>query len=88
VFFQAVGSIQSDYEHHRVLTALLKTQKVSDELLTHLLDSATRISSDYEKANFLLEASNAYTGDARLRSAFLKAVETIKSDLLKNKQIG
>jgi hypothetical protein len=28
----------------------------------------------------LLEASNAYTGDARLRNAFLKAVETIKSD--------
>ena len=45
----------------------------------------------------LLEASRAYTGEGRLREAFLKAVETIKSDyergrvlsaLLKNKQIG
>jgi len=62
-----------------------------------MLDSAAGLSSDYEKATFLLEVSNAYTGDAHLRGAFLKAVETIKSDhergrvlsaLLKNKQIG
>jgi hypothetical protein len=55
------------------------------------------MSSDYEKATFLVEVSNVYTGDTRLRSAFLKAVESIKSDyergrvlsaLLKNKQIS
>ena len=59
--------------------------------------SISRFVSDYEKATFLVEISNVYTGDTRLRSAFLKAVETIKSDyergrvlstLLKNKQIG
>jgi hypothetical protein len=97
VFFQTVGTIQSDYEHRRVLSALIKTKNLGEEALTQLLDSASAMSSDYEKATFLLEASNAYTGDARLRSAFLKAVETIKSDyergrvlsaLLKNKQIG
>jgi abortive infection bacteriophage resistance protein len=61
-----------------------------------LLDSAAEFTSDYEKATFLIEVSNVYTGDTRLRSAFLKAVETIRSDyergrvlsvLLKNKQI-
>ena len=66
-------------------------------MLRLLLDSATEMSSDYEKATLLVEVSNAYTGDSRLKSAFLKAVETIKSDyergrvlsvLLKNKQIG
>jgi hypothetical protein len=96
VFFQTVGTIKSDYEHRRVLSALLKTNKLSEAALTQLLDSAATISSDYEKASLLLEASRAYTGD-RLRGAFLKAVETIKSDyergrvlsaLLKNKQIG
>jgi hypothetical protein len=55
------------------------------------------MSSDYEKATLLLEVSNSYTGDTRLKGLFLKAVETIKSDyergrvlsaLLKNKQIG
>ena len=97
VFFQTVGTIDSDYEHRRVLSALLKTKSLSEQALTQLLDSAAAISSDYEKATLLLEASSAYTGDARLRSAFLKAVETINSDyergrvlsaLLKNKQIG
>ena len=66
-------------------------------MLRLLLDSAAELSSDYEKATFLIEVSNVYTGDTRLRSAFLKAVETIKSDyergrvlstLLKNKQIS
>ena len=66
-------------------------------MLRLLLESATEMSSDYEKATFLVEVSNAYTGDARLKSAFLKAVESIKSEyergrvlsaLLKNKQIG
>ncbi len=97
IFFQTVNSIDSDYEHRRVLSALIKTKNLGEEALTQLLNSAADISSDYEKATFLLEASSAYTGDVRLRNAFLKAVETIKSDyergrvlsaLLKNKQIG
>ena len=97
VFFQTVGTISSDYEHRRVLSALVKTKNLSESALTQMLDSAAGISSDYEKATFLLEASNVYTGDSRLRNAFLKAVETIKSEyergrvlsaLLKNKQIG
>lgn len=97
IYFQAVNAISSDYEHRGVLSALLKKSKVSDDVLAGMLESAMRISSDYEKATFLLEASNAYTGDARLRTLFLKAVETIGSDyergrvlsvLLKNKQIG
>jgi len=97
VFFQTVETIKSDYEHRGVLSALLKNSKPNEEVLAGMLNSATRISSDYEKATFLLEASNAYAGDARLRDAFLKAVETIKSEyergrvlsaLMKNKQIG
>ena len=97
VFFQTVGTIGSDYEHRRVLSALVKTKNLSEAALTQMLDSAAGLSSDYEKATLLLEVSNAYTGDARLRGAFLKAVDTIKSEhergrvlstLLKNKQIG
>ena len=97
IFFQTVDTIDSDYEHRRVLSALLKSKNLSEGALTQLLDSAAAMSSDYEKATLLLEASNAYTNDTKLRAAFLKAVETIKSDyergrvlsaLLKNKQIG
>jgi len=79
------------------LSALVKTRNQSEEVLRLLLDAAVGIGSDYEKATFLVEVSNVYTGDTRLRSAFLKAAESIKSDyergrvlsaLLKNKQIG
>ena len=96
-FFQAVATINSDYEHRGTLSALLKGKDLSDEVLSKMLESASGIESDHEKANFLLEASNLFTGEARLRSAFLKTVETIKSDhergrvlnaLLRNKQIG
>jgi len=97
LFFQTVNTIQSDYEHRGVLTALIKNKDLSAEVLNYMLNSAATISSDYEKATFLLEVSNSYTGDTRLKEAFLKVVETIKSDyergrvlsaLLKNKQIG
>ena len=66
-------------------------------MLARMLESASGIGSDYEKATFLLEASELYSGESRLRTAFLKTVETIKSDhergrvlsaLLRNKQIG
>jgi hypothetical protein len=80
-----------------VLTELIRNRNPSAEVLSYMLNSAATISSDYEKASFLLEVSNTYTGDARLKEAFLKVVETIKSDyergrvlsaLLKNRQIG
>lgn len=96
-FFKAISTINSDYEHRQILSALLKQNKLSESVLTQMLDSLTTISSDYEKATFLLEASRMYTGEGRLRNAFLKATETIKSEhergrvlsaLLRNKQIG
>jgi hypothetical protein len=96
-FFKAVATIDSDYEHRQTLSALLKKNNLSEAVLAQMLDSLAGISSDYEKATFLLEASRLYTGNAHLRSAFLKATETIKSEhergrvlsaLLRNKQIG
>jgi hypothetical protein len=96
-FFQTIATIKSDYEHRGALSALLKRKSLSEHVLSELLTSAAAITSDYEKATFLLEASDFYSGDAGLRSAFLKTVETIKSDhergrvlnaMLKKKQIG
>ena len=97
VFFQTIDSIKSDYELRGALTALIKNQKLGQEVLSRMLESALKIDSDYEKASFLVEVSNSYTGDTRLKEAFLKVVETIKSEyergrvlsvLLKNRQIG
>ena len=95
--FEAIATIDSDYEHRVTLSSLLKKKNLREQVLSQMLQYAAGLSSDYEKATFLLEASSAYAGDARLRSEFLKTVETIKSDyergrvlsaLLKNKQIG
>ena len=95
-YFQNVDTIRSDYERRGVLSSLLKQKDLSEKLLGLVLDSASRLGSDYEKATLLIQASNLYTGDTLLRSAFLRAIETIKSDhergrvlsaLLKNKQI-
>lgn len=96
-FFQTVDAIGSDYERHGVLSSLLKNGRLNAELLSDMLGSVSRISSDYEKAAFLIEASNAYTGnDHRMREFFRQAAKTIKSDyerdrvlsaLLKNKQM-
>ena len=69
-FFKAISTINSDYEHRQILSALLKKNNLSAAVLAQMLDSLATISSDYEKATFLLEASSLYTGDARLRNAF------------------
>lgn len=96
-FFRAVNTIKSDYEHRGVLSALLKRRTLGQEVLSRMLESAALMSSDYEKATFLLEASSAYNGEGRLHNSFLRTVDTIKSDyergrvlsaLLKNRGIN
>lgn len=79
VFFEATGKIGSDYEHHRVLSAVVQ-RRPGRRVLSPMLESAAKISSDYEKASFLIEAATLYMAEADLRSAFLQAVNSISSD--------
>jgi hypothetical protein len=79
VFFEAIKKIGSDYEHHRVLSAVVE-KKPGRRVLTPMLESAGSISSDYEKASFLIEAAPLYLADAGLRNAFLQTVNSISSD--------
>ncbi|HEX8144667.1 MAG TPA: hypothetical protein VF553_19015 [Pyrinomonadaceae bacterium] len=79
VFFEATRRIGSDYEHRRVLSAVVERHP-RRPVLSPMLESAASISSDYEKASFLIEAATLYLGDASLRSAFLQAVNSISSD--------
>jgi hypothetical protein len=78
-FFEATKKIGSDYEHRRVLSAVVKKQP-GRRVLGPMLESAGSISSDYEKASFLIEAASLYLADAGLRSAFLQTVNSISSD--------
>ena len=95
-FFQAVRTVRSDYERRRTLSSLLSAN-LREETWLQMLETAASISSDYEKATFLLEASKIFDLNTRVRSAFLRTVETIRSDhergrvlsaLLRNKQLS
>jgi hypothetical protein len=79
VFFEATRKIGSDYERHRVLSAVLEKQR-DRRVLAPMLESAAAISSDYEKASFLIEAAPLYMAEAGLRSAFMQAVNSISSE--------
>ena len=76
---------------------MFSARNLREEIWLQMLEVAASISSDHEKATFLLEASKVFELNPRVRSAFLKTVETIKSDhergrvlsaLLRNKQLS
>jgi beta-lactamase regulating signal transducer with metallopeptidase domain len=77
-FFAAVGTIDSDYEHRRVLSALAARTDLAAETSASMLQSVTGLASDYETASFLLQmAKNPVEG--ALRAPFFAAVESIDS---------
>lgn len=79
-YFEAVGQIGSDYEHRRVLSAVLKREGLGREAQLAALRSAARIGSDYEKATFLVQFARLGVTDERVRAAFADAARTIGSD--------
>lgn len=96
-FFHAVGTVGSDHERRRTLSSLLTVKNLREDVWLQMLNTAAGLISDHEKATFLVEASKVYDGNTRVRSTFLRTVETIKSDyergrvltaLLRNKQLG
>ena len=80
VFFRSVNSIESDFEHHRVLSAVADRGDASPEFLRAAVVSAARIDSDFELAQFLTSVAQRYTVDPALRGPYFEAVKTIDSD--------
>ena len=79
-YLTAVGTIDSDYERGRVLSALLKKSDLSEEILTHTLRTAAAISSDYEKARLLIAIASGMMKAPALRHAYLETTGTIGSN--------
>lgn len=79
VFFEATKKIGSDYERGRVLSAALKNS-LNNRALSLMLESAVGITSDYEKAKFLIEAAPLYLDDKGLRARYLETIRSISSD--------
>jgi hypothetical protein len=78
-YVRATSTMSSDYERKRALHALLKTP-LSSPVLTALLLSASKISSDYELTEVLTRVSETQTFDATSSAQFVAATRTIHSD--------
>ena len=78
-YLQAVKGINSDYDRHRALSALIKAGPLTPAAVGQVLDAAQSIRSDYDRASVLTDVvqSNDISGH---RDAFLAALDTIQSD--------
>ncbi len=77
-FFEAASSIKSDVDHRRVLTAVLQRDNLNRQTLLGMVGSVKNMSSDGDKAGFLIEAGHLYLNEAALSAAFFEAVSVIK----------
>ncbi|HSE32530.1 MAG TPA: hypothetical protein VLA93_13240 [Pyrinomonadaceae bacterium] len=79
-WFNVLRTINSDYEHRRVLSKLLKVATLNSNALVDAMESASRMQSDYEKATFLIDALGRYQSEPRLRTALINTAKTISSE--------
>jgi hypothetical protein len=80
VYFEAVGKIGSDYEHRRVLSALIRKGGLSADALVAAIRSVAGVGSDYEKATWLIQVARLKHSDERVRAAFAEALRGIGSE--------
>ena len=80
VYFEAVGSIGSDYERRRVLTGLASHPGLSQPTVLESIGAARTMGSDYEKAEALLAIAATQRLDGSAREAAVGAARAISSD--------
>lgn len=78
-FFKAVGTIGSDFEQRRVLSAVMKRPDVSPAMVGGVLESARTLESDFENAALLLDVVKNGPIEGALRDPFFRAVASIGS---------
>ncbi|HEX7296533.1 MAG TPA: hypothetical protein VF251_12310 [Pyrinomonadaceae bacterium] len=79
-FFASLDRITSDYQRRRALTGILKKEQPTHTALLAMANSARLLSSDYEKAMFLIDSDDRYHADDQLRAGWFNALRTITSD--------
>ena len=79
-YLEAVGSLQSDYEHGRTLKALIGRRDLSPALVDGIVQSASGMQSDYERAEVMITlAAKGHVKPAR-QGGFLRGTHTFSSD--------
>jgi hypothetical protein len=75
-FFSALRTVESSYEKSRVLQALLRSDRISQETLAAAIDAAST-GSDYETAQVLVTAARSHTITGAIRDAYVRAAERL-----------
>ncbi len=78
-YFDAAGTIGSDFEMRRTFSSALKNGPVTPALLAGVLDASTAIDSDFEEASLLVQVAGLQPLDATTREAFFRALDTVDS---------
>jgi len=78
-YFDAVRTIQSDFEARRVYSSALKRGPVPSPILAGILQGK-RIDSDFEQASLLVQIAKLQPLDATTRGPFFAALDTVGSD--------
>jgi hypothetical protein len=77
-FFTAAASVANDFEHRRVLSAVL-ARGGSPDTVAAALQSVGQIASDFESATILQEVAREHAIEGAIRAPFFKAVSGIGS---------
>ena len=89
-FFAAADGLSSDYDHGRVLTALINRSEgqLTPAVATAVIASARRLGSDYERANVLVAVARHLRLSGELRRAFVDAANGIGSEYDRNRALA
>lgn len=79
-FFATVDTIDSDYEHRRVLAAVVRNERLGHERFKLVAKSIAMMSSDYEKAQVLMQVAANSKGDEEIRRLLVDAAKNINSE--------
>jgi beta-lactamase regulating signal transducer with metallopeptidase domain len=87
-FFAATDGIDSDYDHARVLTALIDQSKLPDAVIASVIASTRKIGSSTNQADVLVALLQHNRLSATLRQAYVEAAKGIDSDYDKNRALA
>lgn len=76
-FFAALDSVGTDFEHRRVLSAVVARSELSPPAIAGVLDSALSIGTDHELATLLVELVATHGVDSELEPALERALATL-----------
>jgi hypothetical protein len=77
-FFEAVDGIRSDYERRRALSAVLR-DSLDAAVVSDVLKAAQVMSSDYERAELLVQVARGQRVEGAVRDLYLATADGIRS---------